>query len=312
MKPTVLFFPLLLMLLLSACHPEGPGPGTVNPVIGDASFITKFGYLPGETTSEKLRIETHLEYVENILRRKNVMAMPEALRERRKHLLDLLHEYRMAGIFPRNYDHPGRVPCFIDRDGRICAVGYLVEKTAGREAAEEINRLHQYDDLLAMNSPLLDEWITGSGLTRTECAMIQPTYGMYPANYNYVSPAYGTASAVLGGLNLSLSTMNGIQIGKGSSDLIIPITGLVTGAGQITLGAAMFPEDQNGPYGNITNEAQKTVSFINIGLGTSTVLLSAWNLIDNHKVKRPTSWSVYGFPTGDNQAVAGFYLSHRF
>jgi hypothetical protein len=69
-----------------------------------------------------------------------------------------------------------RKPCFIDDGGNICAVGYLVEQTAGRAAAEAINARHQYDELLAMDDPTLLAWATKSGFTLTELAMIQPTY----------------------------------------------------------------------------------------------------------------------------------------
>ncbi len=57
--------------------------------------------------------------------------MSAEMQARRAHLLNLLHEYRSAGRFPKNYEREGRKPRFIDRDGTICAVGYLIEQTAG-------------------------------------------------------------------------------------------------------------------------------------------------------------------------------------
>ncbi len=161
---------------------------TVNSLIGDISFVSKFGHSPTATDDENLRIKTHLEYVENLLRQKDVSAMPEAQREKRNHLLDILHKYWTAGIFPRNYNHPHkRVRCFIDKDGRICAVGYLIEQTAGRQIAERINSGFKYDKILAMDDQLVDNWIASSGLTKVECAMIQPQYAS-PPSYHYIPP----------------------------------------------------------------------------------------------------------------------------
>ena len=100
----------------------------INAIIGDESYVSKFGVLPVATNNEDLRIKTHLEYVENLLRKKDVTGLDEAQNERRELLLDLLHDYWTAGIFPRNYDYQNqRMSCFIDKDGRICAVGYLIE-----------------------------------------------------------------------------------------------------------------------------------------------------------------------------------------
>ena len=92
-------------------------------------------------------------------------------------MLDLLHMYWTKGIFPKNYDYPGRrIPCFIDKDGNICAVGYLIAQTAGREVAERINAKFKYDYLLEMNDKTIDAWVEASGLSKVECAMIQPSY----------------------------------------------------------------------------------------------------------------------------------------
>jgi hypothetical protein len=149
----------------------------VNAIIGDTSYVLAFGNSPNVETDENVRINTHLAYVEDQLQNKIPNELTPEQRKSRKHLIDLLHNYRVNGIFPRNYDNPGeRLPCFIDPDGRVCALGYLIEQTAGRSVAEQINQQHQYEYLLAINEPVVDNWIANSGLTTLECAMIQPTY----------------------------------------------------------------------------------------------------------------------------------------
>lgn len=149
----------------------------VNPILGDLSYIQKYGHAPNENTNEQIRIQTHLEFVESILRLRDVSKMPKSRRENRTKMLNLLHDYWTRAEFPVNYDHIGtRIPCFIDKDSRICAVGYLIEKTAGRDVAEKINTDFKYSEIFEMKDALVEDWIASSGLTKLECAMIQPTY----------------------------------------------------------------------------------------------------------------------------------------
>ena len=131
----------------------------VNPLLGDISYESKFGHKPDATTDNNFRIRTHLEYVENLLKNKDVSNLSADLKTKRNHLLELLHNYWTNGIFVKNYDYPEqRKPCFINKDGNICGVGYLIEQTASRQIAEAINNKHKYDELLAMNNSTVDNW----------------------------------------------------------------------------------------------------------------------------------------------------------
>lgn len=146
--------------------------------------------------------------------------------------------------------------------------------------------------------------------------MIQPNYGPAPGyNYNHITPAYGISSAVVSGLNLSLNTINGIQIGQGARGKTVPVIGLLTGAGQIVLGAAMFPEEQVSVLSgaNYTNESQKTLSMVNIGVGTTTMILSIWNLMTNRTPKnKRTSWSIGPYSTPGNYTGLALSLTRKF
>lgn len=158
---------------------------TVNPVIGDASFHAKFGVPPDASTDEFTRVQTHLSYAEELLRKKDISGLSLEQQKSRIQLLDLLHEYWQAGKFPANTKYENeRRPCFIDANGTICAVGYLVEQTAGRSLAERINQLFQYATISEMILPELNEWISESGFTPEEIATIQPTY-----NYMWTPPS---------------------------------------------------------------------------------------------------------------------------
>ena len=46
----------------------------------------------------------------------------------RKHMLNLLHNYTLNGLFPTNVDESfeSRTPIFIDQFGVSCAVGHLI------------------------------------------------------------------------------------------------------------------------------------------------------------------------------------------
>jgi hypothetical protein len=168
---------LVITLVMFFCiHYSFSSP--VNAILGDQSYQFFFGKNPDGHTSETLRISTHLRYVELYLRSVSTFHLSDEVRKSRMHLLDLLHTYRMEGRFPSNNGYgKGRRPCFIDRNGNICAVGYLVEQTAGRALAQEINASAQYAHIMEMqNVTELTEWVKHSGLTLLECAMIQPEY----------------------------------------------------------------------------------------------------------------------------------------
>ena len=317
MKQLFIFSLLTLTALFSSCNNTSTAEKqTVNPIIGNASFVQKFGYQPNATTDDQVRIKTHLEYAESLLRQKDVSKLPRHLQKQRLTILDHLHDYWNQGIFPKNYDDTQqRKPCFIDKNGTICAVGYLIEQTTNRQVAENINSQYKYAEVLAMNDRTVDNWVATSGLTKEECALIQPSYtpsnSVYPNNY--VSPQYGISSAVLGGLSVSLNVINGIQIANHTKGKAVPIVGLVTGASQIIMGVKMFPKKENYWGGTYSNESQKAVSMVNIGLGSTTMILSAWNLITNRKPKEKLAYlNIYSFPTPNNKTGLALNLTKRF
>jgi hypothetical protein len=177
---------------------------SVNPIIGDESYLETFGEMPNDKTPNVLRVQTHLKYVEEMLRKKDVSHLSPELQSRRTQLLDLLREYHQRGKFPDNHHPSGdRKPCFIDDSGTICAVGYLVEQTASRETAEALNKKFQYETIMDMNSPILEKWISESGFTKEEIATIQPTYE------NWFPEPKRNRIGIRSGINLSSASGNG-------------------------------------------------------------------------------------------------------
>src|SRR5436190_17670155 len=112
MLQNLLFCALLQMLWpgdKTACDKVG-----INPLLGDISYYYMFGKLPGKSTDEDLRIKTHLLFVEEMLRRKESGHLDHDLQKRRVLMLNLLHEYAVAGVYPSNFDSSNeRRPCFI-------------------------------------------------------------------------------------------------------------------------------------------------------------------------------------------------------
>ncbi|MGE5182583.1 MAG: hypothetical protein ACM31C_10995, partial [Acidobacteriota bacterium] len=99
---------------------------------------------------------------------------------RRAALVDVLRAYADRGVFP-HLDAPGpRTPRFIDPQGRLCAVGFLIASTDGEAVAKELGARYEYALVADIDDPRLDAWAAANGFTRQELAMIQPEYGFEP------------------------------------------------------------------------------------------------------------------------------------
>lgn len=313
---------LLFVLLFSTAELIAQNPMyTVNAIIGDKSFVQTFGGQPNESTNEVLRIQTHLLLAENKLRNETPRGLTKKQKRKRENALDLLHKYAAKGIFPSNYDFPEeRKPCFIDRDGKICAVGYLIEKTTGIEVAEQINSLHQYDYIMDMNEEMVTGWARKNGLTLEECAMIQPTYGGIPTDETIeaaVEKPYGISSGIIGGTNIGINIFNLTNRGAVGFKIASKI-GLVSGTAQLVLGLANIRRDRvdymvNGYSTRTSYKAQNNLSYINIAAGTATLISSAFNLYLNKNTKKEekNSFSLYSYPDTNQQFNLGLSLVRR-
>lgn len=302
---------IVCLLFIITTHAQN---NAVNAIIGDESYVHQFQTVPDETTSEVLRIQTHLSYVGEILRKKDVYHLNKKQKRQRAIALDLLHEYWTNGVFPKNYDfETSRRPCFIDRDGNICAVGYLIEKTAGRNVAEQINEEHQYDYLVDMNEEVIKNWAKEQGLTLEECAMIQPQYGYMPADQTFHAPiktGYGISSGFMGGINLGMNMMN-LSNGKLGRSKTLSYIGLISGTSQIVLGLTNMRKDDkqyqiNGPSKTVSYKSQNNLSYLNIAAGTTTVLTSAVNLFVNRRIKdKRNALNLYSYPDINSKIFTG-------
>ena len=165
---------LCLIAFTEPMWSDAPAADQVDAVIGEGGFNIFCPIVPGNGVPHETQVTRRLTVIEMLLRQRDVGSWPTELRAERARNLDRLHQYRLRGSYPRNYDHPDQLlPCFIDRDGRICAAGYLMEQSVGRSFAEKINASYQYATLAQIHEPELDRWIARSGLTLAELETIQ-------------------------------------------------------------------------------------------------------------------------------------------
>lgn len=306
-----ILLPLILSygLLLTGDKNHETNYNSVNEVLGDISFIQKFGVEPEATTKEKLRLTTHLEYVEYKLRSADVTHLSTYLKTKRLQLLDYLKEYIEAESYPKNYHFPERrQSVFIDKNGNICAVGYLVERSVGRPIAEKINSKHKFSSIFDIEGSEFEQWVTESGLTKKELAMIQPAYPPTPEpEPEPVKEPYEITSFILIGMNTTMSLVNASQAIKGNEDRIYPVVGLILGTDQLILGIANYPKN------NTTNKRKKVLSVLNIGFGTLTVALSTYNLFKATKNKNDSyAFRLKSFSLPQNNSGIGIGFSKSF
>ncbi|MFT3697883.1 MAG: hypothetical protein QM831_32380 [Kofleriaceae bacterium] len=171
--------PLLLILLSSTSFAvPRPGGGRIgaNHHIGDDSFIAKYGHNVDVHANEQERMHLHLQYVYDWLAARPA-TKPE-LAGKRKEILAHFADYIAKNTTPKNAHVPWRTPVFIDDEGTICAVGYLIQQTTNEQLPKKIASEHRYDFIedIAAQMPEVKNWVEESGFTLDEIAHIQPAY----------------------------------------------------------------------------------------------------------------------------------------
>jgi hypothetical protein len=127
---------------------------------------------------EKSRIQKHLAFLEDSLRHNPPDNMAANLLINRESQLQRLHEYWMRGEFPVNRDFSDKLaPYFVDAKGIPCAVGYLLLTSNGEALVRDITQKNNFAYIRDIQDTRFDAWVSRSGLTREECARIQPSYG---------------------------------------------------------------------------------------------------------------------------------------
>ena len=131
-------------------------------------------------TKEKYRLKIHFIKTENFLQKRKLPNLtPQQFHERGNNI-ERLKLYEKQGKFPINTDYPNqKLPHIKDRYGTYCALAYLIHKSGRDDLVDtlfnEDNNIYVHD---VSKGPLIN-WLDKNGLTKTEAARIQPTYGNY-------------------------------------------------------------------------------------------------------------------------------------
>ncbi len=121
-------------------------------------------------------ISFHLLNVEQTLRQNPPAHLTDKQLANRLLCLDILHTYRVAGVYPKNTRHNITIPYFIDDFNTACAVGHLIRETGFENVACRISNEMNYAYLEDMPYPEIAEWANLMGFEVDELKWIQPAY----------------------------------------------------------------------------------------------------------------------------------------
>lgn len=129
--------------------------------------------------AETDRVRAHLLAAEKYLRARSTIGFTPAQLERRTANIARLREYRARGQFPRNTEFANRrVPYFMDSEGTLCALSYLMARSGERDMVIRVAATHNnaYVAELAGMTEVM-EWLAREGLTLEDAERIQPIHG---------------------------------------------------------------------------------------------------------------------------------------
>jgi antitoxin component YwqK of YwqJK toxin-antitoxin module len=129
--------------------------------------------------SDRQYIQSHLELVLQVLNSADLDDLNEDQLANRKHLIAVLSDYRLQGVFPINYYRSERIPVFIDEHDTHCAVGYLMKESGYGNLARKISKADNYIWVKDLKDEQVIEWQQQSGFSLEELKLIQGAYDSY-------------------------------------------------------------------------------------------------------------------------------------
>lgn len=148
----------------------------VNKCWTEQTDVHNLPYHTNTNMGEREWIRTHLQLVEQTLRKISTANLSETQKANRQDALNKLNSYWKSGAFPVNDLYNYRTPIFIDRYDNFCAVGYLVKATGHEAISRKIAAATNLAYVREMNYPELNNWAKDYGFTVDELAWIQPSY----------------------------------------------------------------------------------------------------------------------------------------
>ena len=217
---------------------------------------------------EVLRLRAHFDSVDAELRARSVAGLSTSQVERRSRLTAWLREYRHAGAFPVNDKFDSPTPFFRDRNGTLCAMAYLIDRSGRTDIVDKVaaTRNNAYIAELA-DDPALIAWLDSSGLSVAEAARIQPAYNGFPDHppQPRVESDFALASVGLGSVSLATSAFNMVK-----PSYVSGLLGIVAGAVSIGVAANYFDD----------NRATDRVATAVVGLGAVSLGAGVYGLLE--------------------------------
>lgn len=217
---------------------------------------------------EVSRLRAHFDSVDSELRARTVTGLSASQVERRTRLTAWLREYRNAGAFPVNDKSASPTPFFRDRNGTLCAMAYLIDRSGRKDIVDKVaaTRNNAYIAELATD-PALIAWLDSSGLSVAEAARIQPAYNGYPDHppQQRVESDFALASVGLGSVSLATSALNIVKPTYASG-----LLGIVAGAVSIGVAANHFDD----------NRATDRVATAVVGLGAVSLGAGVYGILE--------------------------------
>lgn len=208
--------------------------------------------------AEVMRLERHFDSVDVELRSRDVSALTAAQRLNRAQLVSWLRDYRNADRFPVNDRFKQPTPFFRDKDGVLCAMAYLIDRSGRGDIVDKVaaTRNNAYIRQLA-DDPALISWLDTWGLSVAEAGRIQPSYGgdgVIDDDDDVVDSDVALGAIGLGGASLAMTAVNIVKPSTASG-----LVGVLAGVSAIIFGAVNLDDDEY--------SGNDQVGAVTIGLG---------------------------------------------
>ncbi len=216
--------------------------------------------------AEVMRLERHFDSVDTELKSRDVSALNAAQRANRAQVVSWLRDYRNADRFPVNDKFAQPTPFFRDKNGVLCAMAYLIDRSGRGDIVDKVaaTRNNAYINELA-DDPALIRWLDTWGLSVAEAGRIQPSYGgggiggaEEEDDDEVVESDIALGAIGLGGASLATTAVNIVKPSTASG-----LLGVLAGVGSIIFGAVNLDDEEYG--GN------DKIGAVTIGLGALSV-----------------------------------------
>lgn len=225
---------------------------------------------PSPSAAEVTRLQRHFDSVDVELKSRNLSGLGSAQLQRRAQLIGWLREYRDAATFPMNDRFAEPTPFFRDKNGVLCAMAYLIDRSGRSDIVNKVaaTRNNAYIGELA-DDPALIAWLDTWGLSVAEAARIQPSYegdgGLFPFDDDRIEDSDAIAAIALNSLSLASTAITAVKPSYFSG-----FVGVVAGTASIIAGANWLDE----------NRGTKRVGTVTIAVGAASLAAGIYGLLE--------------------------------